>query len=259
MSLPTIDRTFFAPYRQVNETEQVFLHQKFKFNASKLDDTEPQNAFIKDWDRLKNELCYDGQSIDRRYRDEWNQLEAIEKIKKILPQDLDIQEENLDKGYEVSKTELRERVTHDFNQYLERSLGPQRANLKTEILWRFSQKAITQILAIGQARMQKKFNGTFPPRLGAELEGTSIELKIPENPKHPVQIIAKVQSTYDRFIRKGAQEALDIPPIHFVGKVTYTIGFRKGWIWRSKRVGESRAQAEIKYFRPLRNKAAGDA
>ncbi len=250
MTAPALDRLSFGPYREVARTEQVLLHNYLKFNATKLDGKGPEDAFSKDWDRLKNILHYNGQSIQNQYRDSFQTLDAIERIRKILPEDAENQSENLDRGFDATKDELQVRIVRDLNDYLDNSLGARRAGLKPEILWRFSQKALTQIVAMGRSRLEKKFGGQFPPKFNEQLKDSSITLVIPPKKSHSVKIIAVARCTYDRFIPNGALDAKDIPPIDFVGKAIYSVRFKKGWFKRTN-VPETTARGEIKFSRPL--------
>jgi hypothetical protein len=216
------------------------IQTSFKFSLS---ETQDAKAFQKDCDRLRSDLFIEDRTVQDLFKDVFKKTERLEAKQNYyweeltasknedLPnqqkiQDLEENYESAQNDFETHKKERSTEIDSRFTQHLKNKLGDKRSHLVDKIRWVFSQKALTAAETRVTQFCEKQLGGIFRNPYGIEPTHQSITLKIPQDQKLPVQVLAKREIEYQKFFKNGENEPQDCSALFEVHTV-YTIGDAK--------------------------------
>lgn len=164
-------------------------------------------AFSKDSQGAEKRYTYGGQTIRQRFREDFEDIEWLE--------------EDTDEFNDATNT-LKENINNNFQEFLNKELGPNRVDLRDDINFRFSQKAVTTIVENFNKFTQKEFNTTF---MGRNPVTSNITLHIPkEETEEPISIIATMQTIFDWAAPTDLSPPKSLePPMRFSANAKYLI------------------------------------
>ncbi len=248
-----ISEAYYHFYRAKADKEKISQPVKIEFDPFP-DGCLPSDAknFKTTFIGIDHVLRIEGQPLSEFVKDHLDQdlLLTKERIRREIEKPTTSEESRavLDDVLDRLDQEIRITTEHNvskaFDTYLSQRLNPQ-GNLsdkglkllKERITTLFSSKALTAFFFSAlNPYTQRKYGGVFLASAGVNPEQTC-DLIIPEDPKAPIQMIAKVNTVYRKFLgNKGIEELSK--PIHLDAEALYTI----------KRNAEVSAQAKITLF-----------
>ncbi len=220
MSISTLEAQ--CALRRFSPPVHSFVKKSFDPGSAR--DAGDYRAFFKDCQGMEKTLVYGGKSVFTRFEKFYREIADLEETQQQILKSPE--SEGNTRLYEVLQNEidtatarLKTKIKLDFQNFLDQQLGPERAHLAPEILFRFSQQPLTRIMhEVGEhtkRRYQKNFMGTQP-------EKRRCELIISQNA--PVQVVATTQTVFDQCLPSGKMEAFSLrKPLQLSARAVYTI------------------------------------